>query len=49
MVAHAFNHSIEEAEAGGWSQVGGQPELQSKTLWRKENKQLKPQELRKSE
>jgi hypothetical protein len=32
MVAHAFNPSFQEAEAGGSPEVPGQPELHSETL-----------------
>lgn len=32
MVAHIYNPSIQMTEAGGWSQVQGEPELQSEIL-----------------
>lgn len=32
MVAHICNPSIQMTEAGGWSQVQGEPELQSEIL-----------------
>jgi hypothetical protein len=31
MMVHTYNPSSQEVEAGGW-EVGGQPELHSKTL-----------------
>jgi hypothetical protein len=56
VVAHAFNPSTWEAEAGGFLSLGpawstewvpGQPELHKETLSQKTNKQTKPNQKKK--